>query len=37
MILQALDVHDPHHLIFPKEGLLRLHFVDLRPIPPEAK
>ncbi|GAX81074.1 hypothetical protein CEUSTIGMA_g8509.t1 [Chlamydomonas eustigma] len=33
----ALDVYDPHHLILPKEGLLRLHFVDLRPIPPEAQ
>ncbi len=33
----TMDIHDPHLITIPKEGLLRLNFVDLRPIPPGAR
>ncbi|GFH23753.1 uncharacterized protein HaLaN_21417, partial [Haematococcus lacustris] len=34
---QALDVKDPHTLTLPKSGMLKINFVDLRPVPDSAR
>ena len=34
---QVLACVNPHALVLPKEGMLKVHFVDLRPVPDTAR